>query len=126
MKPQPELLNFYRSHSPFSQSDLLQAIPDWTPSQLAEIAQQHLLHYGWLGAYQTERTDEKLQQINTRHIDHLLKARQQAGFGLQDPASPQQRHLGCCRDFSLFFTALMREQGVPARSRVGFVGYFHE
>ncbi|GEM45040.1 hypothetical protein DC3_06750 [Deinococcus cellulosilyticus NBRC 106333 = KACC 11606] len=119
-------MNFYQTQSAFSRSELLPVIPDWTVSQLAEIAQQHLLHYGWLDAYHTERTAEKLQQINTRSIDRLLKARQEAGFELQSQTLPQQRHLGCCRDFSLFFTALMRAQGVPARSRVGFAGYFRE
>ncbi|GGJ19526.1 transglutaminase-like domain-containing protein [Deinococcus roseus] len=123
-KPTADLLDFYRAQSPFSQSELLEVQPDWALSRLAEIAQQHLLHYGWLGAYHTEGTAEKLQQINTRRIDSLLKARQQAGFQLTDQAVPQQRHLGCCRDFSLFFTALLRAQEIPARSRVGFAGYF--
>ena len=35
-----------------------------------------------------------------------------------------ERVVGCCRDFTLLTVAALRHRGVPARSRVGFVGYF--
>lgn len=34
------------------------------------------------------------------------------------------RFVGCCRDFSLLFVAALRGRGVPARTRIGFAGYF--
>jgi len=34
------------------------------------------------------------------------------------------RVAGCCRGHSLFLVGALREQQVPARTRVGFAGYF--
>lgn len=126
MEPSPELLNFYRSHSPFSWSERLQIAPDQSLADLVQVVQNHLLHYAWPRAYGLEIPEDQYQQINTRFVDRFLEARAQSGCALQDRTLPEQRHLGCCRDFSLFLTAMLRQQGIPARNRVGFAGYFQK
>jgi hypothetical protein len=43
---------------------------------------------------------------------------------LTAPRAPNQRMLGCCRDFTVLFLTIARAHGVPARARVGFATYF--
>src|SRR4051812_12803761 len=43
---------------------------------------------------------------------------------LQRPRDVTSRVQGCCRDHTLFCVAALRQHGIPARSRVGFAGYF--
>ncbi|MGN6273214.1 MAG: transglutaminase-like domain-containing protein [Protaetiibacter sp.] len=42
---------------------------------------------------------------------------------LDVPRERAERVAGCCRDFTLLTVSALREQGVAARSRVGFAGY---
>ncbi len=43
---------------------------------------------------------------------------------LSAPRTPERRTVGNCRHFTTLFTALLRERGIPARSRCGFGAYF--
>jgi hypothetical protein len=43
---------------------------------------------------------------------------------LDVPRTITDRVQGCCRDHTLLCVATLRQHGVPARSRVGFAGYF--
>jgi hypothetical protein len=43
---------------------------------------------------------------------------------LSDKHEIQIRQVGNCRDFSLLLTAILRQQGIPARARCGFGKYF--
>ena len=43
---------------------------------------------------------------------------------LTEARLPAKRLIGNCRQFALLTCALLREQGTPARVRVGFAGYF--
>lgn len=42
------------------------------------------------------------------------------------PRAKADRVAGCCRDYTLLTVAALREQGIPARGRVGFAGYLGE
>jgi hypothetical protein len=54
-------------------------------------------------------------------LDRLL-ARDPAPLDVARP--PARRFIGICRDYALLACAALRQQGVPARVRVGFAGYF--
>jgi len=54
----------------------------------------------------------------------LARLAELAGPPLTAGRPARQRLVGCCRDFTVLFLAIARHQGVPARSRVGFAGYF--
>ncbi|MHB1009404.1 MAG: transglutaminase-like domain-containing protein [Propionibacteriaceae bacterium] len=43
---------------------------------------------------------------------------------MSEPRQPSERFVGCCRDFTALFVSFARAHGIPARSRVGFSGYF--
>jgi hypothetical protein len=73
-------------------------------------------------------TEQRLHEIDLRYADdqfaHLHDLTPDAP--LTADRAPTQRILGCCRDFTLLLVSLLRSQGVPARSRVGFAGYFFD
>jgi hypothetical protein len=43
---------------------------------------------------------------------------------LSEPREALERVQGCCRDHTLFCVGVLRANGIAARSRVGFAGYF--
>jgi transglutaminase-like putative cysteine protease len=68
---------------------------------------------------------ERVAEIDTRYAERMLERL----YALDDrqlttERPPQQRLVGCCRDFTVLFLTLLRHQGVPARARVGFATYF--
>ena len=81
-----------------------------------------------IGHYRAELPDlaqERWAEIDSRWLERIL-ATDQARHrgGLLEPRELVERVAGCCRDHTLLVVGALREQGVPARSRVGFAGYF--
>lgn len=71
--------------------------------------------------------DDRRDEVNTRWVSAILELDQERNPGpVSQPRPPGERVAGCCRDHSLLTVAMLREQGVPARNRVGFAGYFAE
>ncbi|MFC6162525.1 transglutaminase-like domain-containing protein [Kribbella jiaozuonensis] len=69
--------------------------------------------------------DDRRDEINSRWVSTILDIDQARHPGpLLDPRPPGDRVAGCCRDHSLLAVAALREQGIPARTRVGFTSYF--
>ncbi|WP_152365465.1 transglutaminase-like domain-containing protein [Microlunatus speluncae] len=69
--------------------------------------------------------DDRRGEINSRWVAAVLDLDQERHPGsLLTPRPPDDRVAGCCRDHVLLAVAALRERGVPARSRVGFTGYF--
>lgn len=87
----------------------------WTVSNL-------VLHYRAEAALlRPDRRDE----INSRWVATVLDLDQRRNPGSVLAPRPQgERVAGCCRDHSLLAVAMLREQGIPARTRVGFADYF--
>ncbi|MGC4943832.1 transglutaminase-like domain-containing protein [Kribbella sp. DT2] len=69
--------------------------------------------------------DDRRNEINARWVSSILDLDQSRHPGpLLDPRPPGERVAGCCRDHSLLAVAALREQGVPARTRLSFTDYF--
>jgi hypothetical protein len=118
-------LQDYRQQSRYSDPREYAALLAELPSEVAEvgIAVRHLLvHYrGAEGAYPAER----LVEIDNRWLDRVLAAdRSRCDLALAVPRPESERVVGCCRDYTLLTVAALRAHGVPARSRIGFAGYF--
>ncbi|MFG3680518.1 transglutaminase domain-containing protein [Micromonospora chalcea] len=115
----------YRAHSPYSDprrhSALLDAVPADLPT-VAATARNVIIHYRAGGV---ELPDVRQAEVNLRWMDRILDA-DQSRFPLpltaERPAA--ERVAGCCRDHALLTVAALRQHGIPARSRVGFVSYF--
>lgn len=53
-----------------------------------------------------------------------LDQQRHPGLNVGAPRELGTRTQGCCRDLTLFGVAILRQHGIPARSRVGFANYF--
>jgi len=126
--PSSELLNYYntpgvmtdpRKYRPYI-VDLPKDI-----GKLCKMIQNNLIHVFWSERYGRKLTESEQNTVNIRPIEQKLALIQ--GIDprpLTTPRSIDQRQVGNCRDFSLMLTSILRDQGVPARSRCGFGAYF--
>lgn len=119
---------FYTSQgtisNPGEYSHLLDSLPDSLP-ELVSAIQGLMLHLHWAKRYgislnKTRQAEANLRTVTSR-LDQII--------ALSDTPLNENRKLGVktvgtCRDFSLFLTAALRHQGVPARARAGFGTYF--
>ena len=115
----------YASHSPFTDpgrhAALLAAV-DPDPAALHRAACSTVVHYR-AGAEQLAPGQDA--DIDLRWLSDILGEAQERAAGPLDAARPAAQQIaGCCRDHTLVAIGVLREHGVPARSRVGFAGYF--
>jgi|tagenome__1003787_1003787.scaffolds.fasta_scaffold20939429_3 hypothetical protein len=69
--------------------------------------------------------DDRRDEVNSRWLEMILEVDQSRHAApLSAPRPREERVAGCCRDHTLFAVGAFREHGVPARSRIGFAGYF--
>lgn len=115
----------YRAHSPVTHpgahAELLRAVDPGFPA-LHRTVEGLVDHYratpGGVGAVQLDDIDRRWVAVQ---LDALL-ARRPGPLDAPRPASC--RLGGCCRDHSVLAVAILREHGIPARTRLGFAGYF--
>lgn len=117
----------HAQHTPYSSpgpyAALLEALPT-APEELSAVARNVVVHYRASGEVLPEATRG---EVNSRWIATALAADQaRHPSPLASPREITDRVQGCCRDHTLLCVAALREHGVPARSRVGFAGYFVE
>ncbi|BBH64155.1 hypothetical protein ACTI_08400 [Actinoplanes sp. OR16] len=87
---------------------------------IAAVVRNVLTHYRASGI---DFPPDRLAEIDNRWVERILDAFPFDG-PLTTPCPPEQRVVGCCRDFTLLTVAALRAHGIPARSRVGFADYF--
>lgn len=117
----------HAAHSRFSDpgahADLVDGLPT-DPDGLSAVARNLIVHYRASGH---ELPVETRGDINSRWLERILAADQSRhGQPLTEPRPVTERVQGCCRDHTLFCVGVLRQHGIPARSRVGFAGYFVE
>ncbi len=121
-------VNYYASHGRMTDPGMytyLLANITVDISSLCQIVQNNMIHIFWLERYGVSLTEEQKQTVNLRKVSEKL-ALIQAGKAdsLSAKNNIEFRQAGNCRDFSLLLTAILRQQGVPARARCGFSKYF--
>jgi hypothetical protein len=82
----------------------------------------HPFHAHRYGIHPDAEAERQLQNRSARDVLSELRAIDPAPF--DEPRVPAKRTFGNCRHFATLLTALLRERGVPARSRCGFGAYF--
>jgi hypothetical protein len=93
---------------------------------MRRAARQLVFHYRADGDF-TENgiAAERIAEIDTRYAEDMLgRIVELSDSPLTADRRPCDRLVGCCRDFTVFFLAILRAHGVPARARVGFAAYF--
>lgn len=115
----------HAAHSRFSgpgrHAPLLEAVgPDL--AAVGEVARNVVVHYRASGEeLPTETSDEIASRWVATILDH---DRARHPGPLTTPREAASRVQGCCRDVALLSVAILCQHGFPARSRVGFEGYF--
>jgi hypothetical protein len=114
-------------HTPYSDPGEHAALVTVLPIEaaaLSAVARNLIVHYRASGHELPEVTRD---EVNARWVERILAADQgRHPWPLDRPREVTSRVQGCCRDHTLFCVATLRTHGVPARSRVGFAGYFVE
>lgn len=119
----------------YSQADILTDLSDYAnftnwlspdPRVIFQVAQGLIIHSGWIDRYGVKVTDRQIIDRCSPSASDILK--QAAKLRAVDispaqPRSPEQKVVGCCREFALFATALFRAKKIPARARCGFALY---
>src|SRR3954447_3433596 len=121
-------LDAYRSPVAMSdagkQAALLERLPTG-PRQLAGIVQGLMIHQHIADAYGVVLSSEQQAAAHLRGVEGMLACLAKGDGGPLDRARPaSQRLVGVCRHFTLLHVAMLRRQGVAARARCGFAGYF--
>ncbi len=117
----------HRHHSRYSDpgrwAHLLDAVSA-DPVELSEVARNLIIHYRASGL---TLPDETRGDVHSRWLEQILTVDQSRHpKPLAEFREPLERVQGCCRDHTLFCVGALRHHGVPARSRVGFAGYFRD
>jgi len=97
-----------------------------------DIAGLHRAAHGLVIHYRAEDPvgrhgfpEARMAEIDSRHAETMLeRLAQLADQPPTEPREPQERLVGCCRDFTVLFLAMARSLAIPARARVGFASYF--
>ncbi|BFU47132.1 transglutaminase-like domain-containing protein [Krasilnikovia sp. MM14-A1004] len=93
--------------------------------ELTRVAQGLLIHEFLAGEYGVTLTDEDRATVHVRPVRDLLAAVvARDDRPLTQTRPPADRVASNCRGFSVLMTAMLRAQGVAARARCGFGGYF--
>lgn len=116
----------HRKHTAYTDPGRYAALLDQVPTadldQLSSTVRNVIVHYRASGE---ELPAENLAEIHARRlVDKLALDQQRHAGALTHPRPVQDRVQGCCRDHTLLCVGLLRQHGVPARSRVGFADYF--
>lgn len=114
-------------HTPFSDPGAFRARWDVLPADadvgaIGAVVRNLLYHYRADGI---EVPEERRSDIDARWVRRILAIdAERHPEPLDAPRERSERVAGCCRDYTLLTVSALRERGVPARSRVGFAGYF--
>jgi hypothetical protein len=123
--PSREMLEYYAKPGKLTTlgnyAHLVTDLPEDIPG-LCQALQGLIVHYMASGI---DFSPERKTEIDTRWSDNILETIQARDASpLTIARKPQERFVGCCRDFATLLVAILRERGTPARTRVGFATYF--
>lgn len=115
----------HSTHSPYSDPGRHRDRVDQLPTDVAGIsavARNLIVHYRASGH---ELPASSRDDIDARWLERILdldESRHPIPLAEERPVT--ERVQGCCRDHTLFCVGALRQHAIPARSRVGFAGYF--
>jgi len=123
-----DVLDYYarpgRMTSADGHADLLGPLPR-EAGACARIIQGLLLHEHLAApAYGITLSAEQRAESQIRPAEEMLERLRARGAQPQAGLPVEERLVGTCRNFSVLFVAMLRAQGIPARARCGFGGYF--
>ena len=122
--------DYYKGNAPMTTAGARAAELRALPKDLAkqcEVVQGVLIHRDiapWL--YDLKLTEAQRDDGHIRPLAQMLnRIHALDDRPLTIPRDPAHRMPTVCRHFSLMLSAILREQGIPARARCGFGAYFN-
>ena len=124
-----EPLAFYAQPGPLTDPGphavLFDRLPTDVPA-LVEIVHNVLLHVFWIERHGLHLPEARQAEVSLRAVADMLSRLQAISPGpLTAPRAPEERLIGNCRHFATLLSALLRDQGLPARARCGFATYLN-
>jgi hypothetical protein len=129
MTDHDDTLAYYAMHSPFSDPGTQSPMLDSLPADIAvlrDAVTPLVFHYMGDGDWaENGIAPERRPEIDLRYAERMFgRLAELSDKPLGEHRPPHERMVGCCRDFTLLYVSLLRHHSIPARSRVGFAGYF--
>ena len=94
-------------------------------ADLCRVVQGLVVHPFLAHLYDVPPSAVRLEELEIRTaadmVTHIMKLDPRP---LLEARPPERRFVGNCRHFSVLLCAFLRAQGIPARARCGFAGYF--
>lgn len=119
---------YYATQSPYTDPGEYAARYDDLPRDIAglcEVVQGLVIHYRLGDMFGHTIPQERVCEIDTRDAAKMLARLVELDpRPLTTPREPENRLVGCCRDFATLFCSMARFRGIPARLRIGFANYF--
>ena len=124
----PPTLPYYTEPGPMTSPGRHAALLGDLPHEvagLADVLHGLVIHEHLAELYGVTLTDDDRASVHVRPVEDLLGLIiAKDGRPLAEPRDPGRRLAGNCRHFSVLLAAMLRAQGLPARARCGFGGYF--
>ena len=125
--PSKKELEFYINQGPRTKVEggTFDSLPNNIPA-LCKIIQGLLIHVGTLKTlYDLELPKSRIEDISLKTIQEVLdKIKGLENHPLAVPREPKKRVVTICKHFAMLLCSMLREKGIPARTRCGFATYF--
>lgn len=131
-----DVLERFRRHSANTNPGKFARSYDALPTDLAstcQAVQSWLVHMFWIGEAPYGVTHAQIKASGRRMCEEFslstAEERLASIFALDErplaePRPADRRSMGCCRDYALMLTSVLRHRGIPARVRTGVALYF--
>ena len=122
-----QMLDFYRTHSPWTDPGMLQAMFHGIPDDILSVVQAVqgvLIHGGLTWLYKLTPSEAQDNGFRIRRTEELLrriKSLDNAAVGV--PRPKERRLVVNCRQFAVLTCSVLRDKGIPARARAGYALY---
>ena len=95
-------------------------------SKICKIIQGLLIHPGTLKElYNINLPKSRINDRRLKTIQEIInKIKKLDKHSLLIPREPEKRVVAICKHFSMLLCSILREKGIPARTRCGFATYF--
>ncbi len=123
-------VSYYARHGPMSNPGrhrtLLDLLPKDVESLACIVANLGIYDVVAKDFYQCDLSPLRRSEIHIRAFEKRLdRTRELDDRPLSESRAPEKRMVGRCNSFALALVGILRDRGVPARSRCGFGAYFN-
>jgi hypothetical protein len=123
-----QTLEWYAAPGMMTDPQKYAALFDGLPTDivaLCQVVQGLMIHIFWAARYGLQLPEARKQEVQLRSVARrLVRILELDSRPLKEPRPLENKVVGNCRDYSTLLSAILRNQGVPARARCGFGRYF--